>query len=38
MAKKKKEEIVISNVPLEPTTIGIIETKDNGPIVAIVWC
>jgi len=35
--KKKKEPIVINNTPLVPTTIGIIETKENGPIFAIVW-
>lgn len=37
MAKKKKEEIIIANTPLEPTTIGVIETKENGPIFTIVW-
>ena len=37
MAKKQKEEIIISNTPLEPTTIGVIETKENGPIFTIIW-
>lgn len=35
--KKKKENVVISNTPLVPTTIGVIETKESGPIFAIVW-
>ncbi len=37
MAKKKKQEpVVVQNTPLIPTTIGVIDTKENGPIVAIV--
>jgi len=38
MAKKKNvEEVVISRKELTPTTIGTIETKESGPIVAIIW-
>lgn len=35
MAKKKKEEIVLNKTELMPTTIGTLNQKENGPIVAI---
>lgn len=34
--RKKKEPIVINKEPLATTTIGIINTKENGPIFAII--
>ncbi len=38
MAKKKKNEpIVIDKTELIPTTLGSLETKENGPLVAIIW-
>jgi len=37
MRKKKKETIVIQNTPLVPTTIGVIEKKEGGPIFTIIW-
>lgn len=38
MAKKKKvEEVVIERKELTPTVIGTIDTKESGPIIAIVW-
>lgn len=38
MAKrKKKEPIIIDQTPLSVTTIGSLETKENGPFVAILW-
>ncbi len=38
MAKrKKKEPIIIDPTPLNATTIGSLETKENGPFVAIIW-
>lgn len=36
MAKKKKEQIVLNKTGLMPTTIGTLDQKENGPIVAIV--
>ena len=36
MAKKKKEQIVLNKTELMPTTIGTLDQKENGPIVAIV--
>lgn len=36
MAKKKKEEIVLNKTELVPTTIGVLDKRENGPIVAIV--
>lgn len=35
--RKKKEPVVIDKTPLMPTTVGNLETKENGPIVAIIW-
>lgn len=38
MAKKKKEEvIVIQKTELMPTTIGVLNEKENSPIFAFVW-
>ncbi len=38
MAKRKtKEPIVIDKTPLKATSLGNLETKENGPLVAILW-
>ena len=38
MAKRKtKEPIVIDKTPLKATSLGNLDTKENGPLVAILW-
>ena len=38
MAKRKaKEPIVIDKTPLKATSLGNLETKENGPLVTILW-
>ncbi len=38
MAKRKtKEPFVIDKTPLKATSLGNLETKENGPLVAILW-
>lgn len=38
MAKRKtKEPIFIDKTPLKATSLGNLETKENGPLVAILW-
>lgn len=38
MSKRKKNEpIIIDKTPLMPTTVGNLDAKENGPIVAIIW-
>ena len=34
--RKKNESIIIDKTPLMPTTVGNLDTKENGPIVAII--
>ena len=36
MAKKKKEPIIIQKTELMPTTIGVLSTKENGPLFVII--
>lgn len=35
--RKTKEPIVIDKTPLKATSLGNLETKENGPLVAILW-